>query len=157
MKSKRAWLFRGLTVLLLIAIAGVMLIIGRGHSIYIDNKTVDYNGQTYEGPYKIVVYVDGEQVAKLYNKDRGMAKCIGQNFKMLLEITQEKGGEEVTMEVNMSLPYNMDGIIINLPALLAGLPQDAYLEQFVPMVSEEAVDEDIVTDELVILEAAPEV
>lgn len=157
MKSKRAWLFRGLTVLLLIAIAGVMLIIGRGHSIYIDNKTVDYNGQTYEGPYKIVVYVDGEQVAKLYNKDRGMAKCIGQNFKMLLEITQEKGGEEVTMEVNMSLPYNMDGIIINLPALLAGLPQDAYLEQFVPMVAEEAVDEDIVTDELEILEAAPEV
>ena len=157
MKSKRAWLFRGLTVLLLIAIAGVMLIIGRGHSIYIDNKTVDYNGQTYEGPYKIVVYVDGEQVAKLYNKDRGMAKCIGQNFKMLLEITQEKGGEEVTMEVNMSLPYNMDGIIINLPALLAGLPQDAYLEQFVPMVAEEAVDEDIVTDELEIREAAPEV
>ncbi|MDO5111997.1 MAG: hypothetical protein Q4E65_06810 [Clostridia bacterium] len=157
MKSKRKWLFRALTICLLLAIAGTMFIIGRGHTIYLDNKTIDYEGQTYEGPYQIVVYVDDEQVAKLNKRDRGMATCIGQGFNMVLEITQEKGGEAATMGVTMTLPYNMDGIIINLPALLAGLPQDAYLEQFVPAVPDVPEDEEIVTDELEMLEAVPEV
>ena len=71
-----------------------MMVIGRGHTVYIDNKSIDYNGQTYTTPYKVVVYVDGEQVAKLRDKERGMATCIGQTFKMTLEITQEKGGSE---------------------------------------------------------------
>ncbi|MDD4075502.1 MAG: hypothetical protein PHC80_05365 [Eubacteriales bacterium] len=157
MKSKRAWLFRGLTVLALLLIAAVMFIIGRGHTVYIDNKNIDYNGQTYKGPYKVVVTVDGEQVAKLYNKDRGMAKCIGQKFEMLLAITQEKGGEEVNMGVTMTLPYSMDGIVVNLPALLAGLPQDAYLSEFVSAIPEEPVEEDVVTDEFGIPDAEGEV
>ena len=76
-----------------------MMVIGRGHTVYIDNKSIDYNGQTYTTPYKVVVYVDGEQVAKLRDKERGMATCIGQTFKMTLEITQEKGGSEEMVDV----------------------------------------------------------
>ena len=77
MKTKRTILFRLGAVLLLLIIAGIMMVIGRGHTVYIDNKSIDYNGQTYTTPYKVVVYVDGEQVAKLRDKERGMATCIG--------------------------------------------------------------------------------
>ena len=39
-----------------------------------------------------------------------MATCIGQTFKMTLEITQEKGGSEEMVDVTVSLPHHMDGI-----------------------------------------------
>ncbi|MCC8024405.1 MAG: hypothetical protein LIP16_03775 [Clostridium sp.] len=146
MKNKRTILFRVGAILLLLIIAGIMMVIGRGHTVYIDNKSLDYNGQTYSTPYKVVVYVDGEQVAKLRDKERGMATCIGQKFTMSLEITQEKGGNEETTTVSLNLPYHMDGIAINLPAYLAGLPEEVYLSEFriepeVPEETEESSDE----------------
>lgn len=149
MKATRTILFRLGAIALLLAIAGVMMVIGRGHTVYIDNKTIDFGGQTYTAPYKVVVFVDGEQVAKLYNKERGMATCIGQKFEMTLEITQEKGGSEETVTVTLSLPYNMDGIAINLPAYMAGLPEEAYLSEFQPIAaeSEEEGEEELPTDE----------
>ena len=144
----RIVLFRVGAVLLLAVIAYSMTIIGRGHTVYMDSKRLDYNGQTYETPYKVVVYVNDEQVAKLYDKERGKSICIGQKFAMTLEITQEKGGSKETQEVSLNLPRNMDGIILNLPALLAGLPEDAYLSEFVsaPEVEDETGDEGM-TDE----------
>lgn len=140
MKAKRTLLFRIGAILLLLVIAGIMIVIGRGHTVYIDNKSLDYNGQTYATPYKVVVYVDGEQVAKLRDKERGMATCIGQKFTMTLEITQEKGGSEETTTVTVNLPHSMDGVAINLPGYLAGLPEEAYLSEFQP--APEAVEEE---------------
>lgn len=51
---------------------------------------------------------------------------------MTLEITEKKGGSETTQTYTIPLPKNMDGIIINLPAYLAGLGEDAYLTEFIP-------------------------
>lgn len=143
MKTKRTILFRIGAVLLLLIIAGIMMVIGRGHTVYIDNKTLDYNGQTYEAPYKAVVFVNGEQVAKLRSKERGMAACIGQKLHMTLKVTQKKGDSEETINVTLTLPYQMDGIAVNLPAYLAGLPKEAYLSQFIiaPEESEQPTDE----------------
>lgn len=146
MKNKRALLFRLAAVLLLIAIAAVMMIVGRGHTVYFDNKALEYEGKTYEVPYKVDVTVKGEKVAKLYAEERGMATSIGQSFKMTLAVTQEKGGKAVTTTHALKLPYSMDGIVVNLPGYLAGLPEDAWLSEFVPLVVEETV-EDVVVDE----------
>lgn len=143
MKSKRVLLFRLGTVLVLLAIAAVMLIIGRGHTVYLDNQPLEYEGQTYETPYKIVASVGGEEVARLYERERGMATCTGQSLEVTLEITQVKDGEEELMTVTIPLPYGMDGIIINLPGYLAGLPEEAYLSEFVPAVTE-SPDEEVV-------------
>ncbi|MEG1651147.1 MAG: DUF6672 family protein [Oscillospiraceae bacterium] len=143
MKNKRSILFRVGAVVLLLAIAGVMMIIGRGHTVYIDNKAIDYNGQSYTAPYKAVLSSKGEQFAKLYNNERGMTTCIGQKFTMTLEITQKKGGKEETSTVSLTLPYNMDNIAINLPAFLAGLPEEAYLSTFQPLVEEPEEPEEL--------------
>lgn len=148
MKTKRTILFRVGAIILLLIIAGIMMLIGRGHTVYLDSKDFEYNGQKYEAPYKIVVYVDDEQVAKLYNKERGMATCIGQTFEMTIEVTQEKGGNEETIVGTIALPYNMDGIAINLPAYLAGLPEDAFLSEFqIATVETESSSEEVPADE----------
>lgn len=143
MKTRRI-LFSLLLALVLVAIAACMMVIGRGHTVYFDNKTLeDYQGQEYKAANKIVVTVKGEEVAKLAKRERGMATWIGQNFKMVLEVTQEKGGEPEIREIDLKLPYSVDGIVINLPALLAGLPEEAWFSEFVPAVTEEPVDEGV--------------
>lgn len=146
--KKRTLLLRVCALVLLVAVAALMMVLGRGHTIYFDNRSLEYEGKTYEAPYKIVVISDGEQISKLYEKDRGMDICIGQRYEMTLELTQEKGGEEVTNTYSLKLPYNMDGIIVNLPAFLAGLPQEAYISEFVSGVAGEPAQEDEpITDE----------
>ena len=108
--SNRRLIFQLTAVVVLIVIAYAMTIIGRGHTVYLDNKKLEYNGKTYDTPYKVVVLVDGEQVAKLYDRERGSATCIGQKFTVTLEITEKKGGSETTQTYTIPLPKNMDEI-----------------------------------------------
>ena len=61
---------------------------------------------------------------------------------MTLEITEKKGDEPVIKEVSIKLPYSVDGIVVNLPAYLAGLPEEAWYSEFVPAVTEEPVEDD---------------
>lgn len=143
MKSKRRLLICLLSVAVLIVIAAAMMVIGRGHTIYVDNRSVEYNGQTYETPYKVTVYVKNEQIAKLYDSERGMSTWIGQNFKMTLEVMEEKGGDEVLQTIQLDLPYSMDGIIVNIPAVLAGLPEEAWLTEFIPTPTKEEDEEEV--------------
>lgn len=142
MKANRRLLISVLMVLLLVGIAATMMVIGRGHTVYLDNVTLeDYQGQTCKAPHKVVVTVKGENVAKLGPRERGMAVWIGQNFKMILEVTQEKGGTSEIHEIDLKLPYSVDGIIVNLPAVLAGLPEDAWFSEFIPANTEEVPEE----------------
>ncbi len=150
MKTRR-WVIRIAAIIILIVIAAVMMVIGRGHTIYFDNKSLDYNGTTYSDLHKIEVILKGEQVAKLYERERGSSTWIGQNFKMDLVVTADDNSEEEGYSISLSLPYNMDGIIINIPALLNGLPQDAWMSEFIPDPSEEEEDaEEINTDEFAV-------
>ena len=148
MKNKRSLFAKIGTLVVILLIAGCMFIIGRGHTVYFDNKTIEYEGTTYEAPYRAAVFVNGERVARLSPKDRGMATWIGQNFKMTVEITPEKGADAVSYDFSLKLPYSLDGIVMNLPALIAGLPESVYQSEFVSLAVEtSAEDEEIVTDE----------
>ena len=140
MKANRRRLFQILVVVLLVAIAYTMTIIGRGHTVYLDNKTLEYDGQTYKAPYKVTVTVDGEQLTKLYDKERGSTTCLGQTFTVTLEVMETKNGTEEVQTYKIPIPKNMDGVIINIPGYLAGLPEEAYLTEFVPAVTEEPDD-----------------
>ncbi|MBQ9647348.1 MAG: hypothetical protein IJV43_03175 [Oscillospiraceae bacterium] len=142
MKNTKQLLVRAAFVAVLIAIGAVMMVIGRGHTVYFDNKTLEYNGASYAAPYKVVVYVKGEQIAKLYAKERGMTTHVGQSFGMALGVTQEKGGDEQIIEVSQKLPYGMDGVIINIPGYLAGLPEEAYISEFIAVPTAEELQEE---------------
>ena len=140
MKARRL-IIRIAAGVVLVVIGIIMSIVGRGHTIYLDNKTLEYEGNTYKAPYKVTVYVDGEQLTKLYDKERGSATCLGQTFTVTLEIMESKGGSEETQTYKIPLPKNMDGIIINIPGYLAGLPEEAYLTEFIA-APEPVTDED---------------
>ncbi|MBR3274093.1 MAG: hypothetical protein IKF98_09300 [Clostridia bacterium] len=146
--KKRRILFVAAAILLLIAIAACMMVIGRGHTMYFDNKKLEYEGQTYDTYRRINVFVNGEQVAKLSAKDRGMATFMGQQLSFDIEVTKEKGDAPVNYSYTVKVPYKEDGIVLNLPGMIAGLPEEAYTTVFVPMVTEEDnAEEEIVIDE----------
>lgn len=148
MKKKRQLLFRVAAIIVILAAAAVMFVIGRGHTIYFDNKETSYNGQAVEAFYKVTVTVGEQKPSKLSKGDRGMADIIGQTLSMTVEITDAEGDKPHAHKVSMNVPYSMDGITINIPALMAGLPQDAYMSEFIIEVPDEgATDEEIVTDE----------
>ena len=142
MNKTRRLLFQIGTILVLIAIAACMMVIGRGHTVYFDNKVLEYDGTTYDPPYKVTVYVGGEQVAKLNAKERGMATTIGQDFEMELKIMEVKGGDETRETYQIKLPRKLDGIVVNLPGYLAGLPEEAWMSEFVPITPESSAEEE---------------
>ena len=147
MKDKKRFFIRLATVLVLIGIAVLMYFLGRGHTVYFDNRKLEYDGVTYDTPYKVEVYVNGERAAKLNDKERGSSICIGANFKMELKVTQEKGGTETEETYSIKLPYDKDGLIVNLPGLMAGLPQDVYMTEFISTEELTPAEEEVVTDE----------
>ena len=146
MKNKRRMIFRIVSLLIVLIIAAAMFVIGRGHTVYFDNKTIEYKGQEYKAYHKVKVIVDGKEVAKLSERDRGMADIMGQTLTMTLEITDEKDGTPHSHKVTLGVPYNMDGVILNIPALMAGQPEEAYLSEFV--ITAPAVEEEVETDDM---------
>ena len=144
----RKILFRVGAVLILVALAAVMMVVGRGHTVYFDNKTLEYEGEQYETARRMNVSVNGEQVAKLSKKERGMATCMGQSFHFDLEVIKEKDGPSEYYSFDLSLPYGTDGIIVNLPGIIAGLPQEAWMSEFIPApATEEEGGDELPTDE----------
>ena len=106
-------------------------------------------GETYKAFNRVNVFVNGERLAKLAAKERGKATNIGQNFTMTIEVIREKGGETETYEnLQFKLPYSWDGIVINIPAYLNDLPQEAWMSEFIAaQTAKEEDTEEIVTDE----------
>ena len=141
--TKRSWIIRIAFVLVLVLAAVLMLRIGRGHTVYFDNRALDKDGQSVAAPYKITVYVNGEQISKLYDKERCMVTNIGDRLELTVEAMQQKGGSETTETYKLTLPHSIDSVIINLPAYMAGLPEEAYLEEFIPAPSADLDDEEV--------------
>ena len=147
MKNKKSLMYKLLTVAFLIIVCIIMMIIGRGHTIYLDNKTKVVDGKEYLSYYKVVVLVGGKEVARLSEEDRGEAINIGQKFDMTLKITPKKNDAENISKYTISIPYNKDQVIINIPTLLEGLGKEYYMEEFIPLAIVEDKDENVEINE----------
>ena len=135
------------SILLGAAFVLALILFGMNVQRNFDNKTAESGGTEYSAFQRVEVYVNGERAAKLSKRDRGMATWIGQHFKMELEVTANKGDEPKVIPVSIRLPYSLDGIVVNLPELVAGLPQEVWQSEFVPMVTVEDVDEEVITED----------
>ena len=143
----RKWIFRIAALAIVVVIAAVMFKIGRGHTVYFDNKEITGpDGTVYAAPYEAEVFVDGTSVGKLKSGERGMSSIMGQEFDMKLVIRMKKDGKRAEGSVTVQVPYDLDGIILNIPAMLGGAAEDVYMEEFIPAVVEEET-EDVVVDE----------
>ena len=151
MKKRRLLFISGLFVIL-IGIAVVCLIAGRGHTVYFDNKGID--GTDYKSYDSIELIYKGETVTTLAKAERINITLTGQKLKVTVKYQKKRNSSEETKELEFDLPYNMDGIVINLPSLLDGANIDTYMSEFVPLVVEEDNEEVPNTDEFAITSEA---
>ena len=140
MKNIRRVLFTLGLFIIIGAICATCFIFGRGHTIYLDNKSIeDTDISSYN---EIVVSYKGEEVAELYARERGVMTCMGQNLKLHLKYQKGKTGEKEEIDIIVKLPYDMDNIVINIPAYLQGADYDTYLTEFVSLIAQEPESEE---------------
>lgn len=145
MKVNKTVLYRIGIVLVLVIIAVIMIFIGRKHIIYLDNKTLDYDGGTVSALYKIEATVKNNDTKKLYQRERGEVTIMGQHTTLHLVITDKKGGKEREVSYPLHIPFGKDAVVINMPALLEGLDESVWMTDFVSLATQTtAVDEEVV-------------
>lgn len=148
MKVKRQTLFIIGAILLLIGIAVWMLMIGRGHIIYIDNKTIEYNGTEYKALNLVELSAKGNKSQEAFARDRIQFVCVGQKLKIDYEATMKKTSLPEEGVLEMKIPYSWDAVVINLPAYFAGLPEEVWFTEFIQVPSTDlSANEEIILDE----------
>lgn len=140
-KVNKTLLYRIGVVLLLVVIAVIMIFIGRKHIIYVDNKTLD----DVSALYKIEVSVKNNDTKKLYQRERGEITIMGQKAKLNLVVTDKKGGSERELTYTLHIPFKKDAVVVNIPAMLAGLDESVWMTDFVSLATATtAADETVV-------------
>ncbi len=142
--NKTFW-YRAACILLLIIIAVVMVFIGRKHIVYLDNKALEYEGGSVSALYKVEFVNSSGETKKLYQRERGELDIMGQTKTIELLVTEKKGGEEIERKIKISVPFKKDAVVINVPALLAGLEESVWMTDFVSLAtgSESSADEEV--------------
>ena len=152
MKVSKAFWFRLGSIALVLIIAVIMFIVGRGHTLYVDNKTYETPAGTFQALYRTDVWVSesSDEMQKLSARERSAFKFMGQSATLNIEYMEVKNGEKKQASYRLNVPYKLDGIVINVPALLAGQGPDIYMYEFVSVsdVGQSAADaEPVITDE----------
>ena len=128
-------------IAILAAISVVCLIIGRGHTIYLDNKSIE--GTNYSSYASVDIFYKGEKIVNLGKAERGSITLTGQKLDVQFVIKKTKAAAEETIDATIELPYDLDGIIINIPAYVDGADVDTYMSEFVPAQIEEEEDVEV--------------
>ena len=151
MKVSKAFWYRLGSLALILIIAVLMFIVGRGHTLYVDNKTFETPAGTFEALYRTDVYVSesSDEMQQLSARERSAFKFMGQTATLNIEYRTVRNGEKKQAVYKLRVPYGLDGIVINVPALLAGQGPDIYMYEFVSVsdVALAADAETVVTDE----------
>ena len=114
---------------LVVLYAGLVLwvfVLGKGHSLIIDNKDLADGSLTavQEGN---LVSVDGKEASELYPGDRIMEAVKGQTHTIAIE--DISGGNRI--ERKITLPLTKDTLLVSIPKLIAGI--NPAIEVFVPL------------------------
>jgi len=148
----RRHLFQLAAIVVMIALAVIMYIIGRQHTVLLDNKTIEHEGKSYPAFSIVEVEVNKEGKIELAARDRDKADVMGQRHKITVTYT-DKFFEEHEVVKKFKVPIGYDMVLISIPALVADLGQSIWLQQFIPptaavapVVEELPVEDDLGID-----------
>lgn len=148
----RRHFFQLVAVILILVLAVVMFVIGRQHTVLLDNKTIEHDGKSYPAFSIVEVKINKEDSIELAARDRDKADVMGQRHKITVTYT-DKFFEEHEVVKKFKVPIGYDMVLISIPALVADLGQSIWLQQFIPptaavapVVEELPVEDDLGID-----------
>ena len=131
--GRKRLIVRSALVAVYVALLVLMLLMGKRHTILIDNKEAE------DGSYAAIdgmsVQIDSLESAEYYPGDRDKAVVNGQRHKIKIEIF----AESKVVEQSFTVPFGQEMLILSVPKLVAGITP--YVETFVPQ-TESAVAAD---------------
>lgn len=122
----RRLLIRLALVVLYTSLVLWVFVLGKGHSLIIDNKDLA-DGSLTAAPEGNLVSVDGKEASELYPGDRIMEAVKGQTHTIAIE--DISGGNRI--ERKITLPLTKDTLLVSIPKLIAGI--NPAIEVFVPL------------------------
>lgn len=117
-----------------VALTAVVFILGKGHTILVDNKDAeDGSVQATDG---VLVRVDRQEELELYAGDRDKAVVRGQTHTVTIEAID--GSSKVQKRIQV--PLGEDMVLLSIPKLAAGI--EPALAPFVAPVAPPPTDEE---------------
>ncbi len=157
MEKRRALLKRRViqlgVVVFVLLLAVVMFIVGKEHTILLDNKDIESGGVTYDA-FKIgEVQVNRGERLELGPRDRDKADVMGQRHKVTVTYSDRYYDEHVVVK-RFKVPISQGMVLVSLPALVAELDQSVWLTNYEAptLLSIPIEEEPIVTEELIPLD-----
>lgn len=137
--NKKRLVIRLILFSLLIVLAFLLYYFGKEHEIFLDNKTVDINGKTYEAVKYSRVTVNGDEKGsiELSAEDRDLVKVSGPKHTIKVEIVDEDTEKVIKTEERVFNFGRTSSLMISVPAIaekaadvylpLPGIPTDSPL------------------------------
>lgn len=140
----------GFTALIVI-IGIVMFIIGRQHTMLLDNKTIEVEGTVYQALPIVNVAVDKNEPIELAARDRDKVEVMGQRHTITVTYT-DQFFEEHQLTVPCTIPIDQNMVLINIPALVGGAESSVWLQMYTAptLVKAPSEEEPVITDDLTI-------
>ncbi|HHU89267.1 MAG TPA: hypothetical protein GXZ38_07950 [Spirochaetales bacterium] len=157
MENKRALLKRRIiqlaVIVLVILLGAVMFVVGKEHTILLDNKSIESGGVTYNAFQVVEVQVDGRDKLELGPRDRDKEVVMGQRHKVTVTYFDKYYEEHVVVK-KFKVPISQKMVLISLPAVAAELDQSVWLTNYeAPTLLNIPKDEEpIVSDDLIPLD-----
>jgi len=138
---------RAALVVVYLGLAALAFVLGKGHTILLDNKDAeDGSVSAFDG---VLVTVDRQEEQEMYLGDRLAATVMGQSHTVAIE---DFNGE-TKVERRFRVPLGADMVLLSIPKLAAGI--EPALEPFTAAQAQPPADEaEVETNEFTSPEAA---
>ena len=132
-----SWIVRLVLVVLILALAVFLYQFGKEHKIYVDNRSVEINGETYDALDWAEYSIDGLEPVESYPRMRDSVTVVRQKHSIHI-LWEDWYFNQFEADLEFELPLNEYEIVLSLPAVAAGLPAEDCLIEFVPMAAQMA-------------------
>jgi len=117
-------------ICIIVALSALLFYTGRAHQIFLDNKTIEVEGQSFRALKFVRITIEpnfakNAAPIELMPRDRDLARVKGPSFRLKVEVMDEFGEEvESVIEKDMYLGFTKD-IMLSMPLLAEG--RDDYI------------------------------
>ncbi len=148
----RTFLMRLIAIVIILLFGVMLFLIGKQHTVLLDNKTITVNGEEIKALKMVEVQINKLDSLEFVPRDRDKVDVTRQKHTITVSYT-DSDWEEISITRKFRLPLMEEMAIISIPTLVANpdAPQSVWMEKYeLPTYAVRARPEDeiIITDDL---------
>ena len=123
--NKKRIIVRICAILLIALLGFVMFRVGRKHTILLDNKTIEIQGEEFKALDIVEIQVNKLEELELAKRDRDLAEVMGQSQKVRVTYTDSEWNE-IEIERKIKVPHKDVMIVFSIPAFIEHPDDSTY-------------------------------